>query len=206
MSKAKTLLMFSTPVIVDELDDAEAINAELQEKIAERRKIDQGVVQSNVGGWHSKQDFQAWSGEAGRKLRNRVLELAREHTAKIEGGGEMQWSVQGWANVSGPGALNKAHVHGGAFWSAVYYVCVPESKSGSLVLHDPRMPALRMYAPSLRFKGAGQEQVARLQPKSGMIVMFPSWLSHGVDPWEGEGERISIALNVFVWPKMTFRE
>jgi hypothetical protein len=63
-----------------------------------------------------------------------------------------------------------------------------------------------MYAPSLRFKGAGPEQVARLQPKSGMIVMFPSWLSHGVDPWEGEGERISIALNVFASPKITFRE
>ena len=203
---AKTLLMFSTPVIIDELEDAEGINADLQEKIAERRKMDQGVVQSNIGGWHSKQDFQAWSGEAGRKLMNRVLDLAREHTVDIGSGTDMQWSVQGWANVSGPGALNKPHVHGGAFWSAVYYVCAPESESGRLVLHDPRMPALRMYAPSLRFKGAGQEQVARLKPKSGMIVMFPSWLSHGVDPWAGEGERISIALNVFASPKMTFRE
>jgi uncharacterized protein (TIGR02466 family) len=203
---AKTLLMFSTPVIIDELEDSEAINAELLEKIGERRKLDEGVVQSNIGGWHSKQDFQAWSGKSGRKLMNRVLELAREHTVAIDGGTDMKWSVKGWANVSGPGALNKPHVHGGAFWSAVYYVRAPESESGRLVLHDPRMPALRMYAPSLRFKGAGTEQVARLQPKSGMIVMFPSWLLHGVDPWEGEGERVSIALNVFVSPKMTLRE
>jgi hypothetical protein len=30
-----------------------------------------------------------------------------------------------------------------------------------------------------------------------MVVMFPSWLLHSVEPWEGEGERISIAFNVF---------
>jgi len=30
-----------------------------------------------------------------------------------------------------------------------------------------------------------------------MVVMFPSWLSHSVDPWQGEGERVSIAFNVF---------
>jgi uncharacterized protein (TIGR02466 family) len=206
VSQAKTHLMFSTPVIVDEVDDAEAINADLVQTIAERRKLDPGVVQSNIGGWHSKQDFQAWSGDAGRKLMRRVLELARGHTVKIEGGTELEWSMQGWANVSAPGAMNKPHVHGGAFWSAVYYVRAPESESGRLVLYDPRMPALRMYAPSLRFKDAGPEQVVRLQPRSGMLVMFPSWLLHGVDPWEGEGERISIAFNIFASPKMAFRE
>jgi hypothetical protein len=55
-----------------------------------------------------------------------------------------------------------------------------------------------MYSPTLRFKGAGPEQVFRLQPKSGTIVMFPSWLTHSVEPWDGEGERISIAFNIMI--------
>ena len=198
MSTARTHLMFSTPVIIDEVEDADAINAELMKLIDERRAIDEGVIRSNSGGWHSKQDFARWSGEPGRKLLLHVLNLARDHThIAADSGTAINWAAEAWANVSGAGALNNAHVHGGAFWSAVYYVRAPSSDSGQLVLHDPRMPALRMYAPMLRFKGAGPEQVARVNPKSGMLVMFPSWLLHSVDPWQGEGERVSIAFNIF---------
>jgi uncharacterized protein (TIGR02466 family) len=198
MSTARTHLMFSTPVIVDQVEDADAINAGLLKLIEERRRIDEGVVRSNRGGWHSKQDFAHWSGEPGRKLLLHVLNLARDHTQiAADAGTAINWAAEAWANVSGAGALNNAHVHGGAFWSAVYYVRAPASDSGQLVLHDPRMPALRMYAPMLRFKGAGPEQVARIKPQSGMLVMFPSWLLHSVDPWQGEGERVSIAFNIF---------
>jgi uncharacterized protein (TIGR02466 family) len=197
MSDVKKLLLFGTPVIIDELDEAAEINAELSKSIDERRTVDQGVVRSNAGGWHSKRDFTHWSGEAGRKLLLRVLTLARDHTMAAGGGPPPEWSAEAWANVSTAGAWNKPHVHGGAFWSGVYYVRAPESDSGQLVLHDPRMPALRMYAPGLLFKGAGAEQIARIRPTTGMVVMFPSWLLHSVEPWDGEGERISIAFNIF---------
>ena len=197
MSESKKLMLFGTPIIVQEIDDAEAINAELEKLIADRRSVDQGVQRSNAGGgWHSTQDFPTWSGEVGRRLIQNVAALARAHTATVGGAPLPPWVIEGWVNVSGPGASNRHHVHGGSFWSAVYYVRAPESDSGQLVLHDPRMPALRMYAPTLRFKSAGAEQLFRLQPKSGTIVMFPSWLQHSVEPWEGEGERISIAFNI----------
>lgn len=199
MTDSKQLLVFSTPVIVEEIDDAEEINRELEKLIARRRAVDRGVQRSNAGGgWHSTQDFPRWSGEVGRRLIQKVANLARAHTTAVAGASSRPWVIEGWVNVSGPGASNKHHVHGGSFWSAVYYVRAPESDSGQLVLHDPRMPALRMYSPTLRFKGAGPEQVLRLKPRSGTIVMFPSWLTHSVEPWEGEGERISIAFNIMV--------
>src|SRR4029079_1853767 len=62
LSVARTQLMFSTTVIVDHVDGADAINAELLKLIEERRAVDEGVVRSNTGGWHSKQDFVNWSG------------------------------------------------------------------------------------------------------------------------------------------------
>ena len=139
LSVARTHLMFSTPVIVDHVDGAEAMNAELLKLIEERRGLDEGVVRSNTGGWHSKQDFVNWSGEPGRKLLLHVLNLARDHTQiAADAGAAIDWAAEAWANVSGAGALNKAHVHGGAFWSAVYYVRAPESGSGQLVLHGPQ--------------------------------------------------------------------
>jgi hypothetical protein len=34
-----------------------------------------------------------------------------------------------------------------------------------------------------------------ITPASGLMVVFPSWLYHWVNPYHGAGERISIAFN-----------
>ena len=88
------------------------------------------------------------------------------------------------------------HIHGGTYWSAVYYVRAGEGEGGQLVLHDPRMPALRMHAPGLRFKDAGPDVRTTIEPKSGLMVLFPAWLLHSVEPWQGDGHRISVAMNI----------
>ena len=38
----------------------------------------------------------------------------------------------------------------------------------------------------------------RFDPEVGMMLVFPSWLQHFVDPFFGENERISIAFNVLI--------
>jgi len=35
-----------------------------------------------------------------------------------------------------------------------------------------------------------------IKPQSGLLVAFPAWLEHGVRPFFGTGERISIAVNI----------
>jgi uncharacterized protein (TIGR02466 family) len=114
-----------------------------------------------------------------------------------------------WANVSQAGASNQFHTHPGAFWSAVYYVddgyegSDDVSLGGELLLLDPRMPMIRMAAPDLRFRRPGQQpddQEKWFRPKSGMIVIFPAWLSHAVRPYNGTGSRISIAINLSAVP------
>jgi Putative 2OG-Fe(II) oxygenase len=42
----------------------------------------------------------------------------------------------------------------------------------------------------------GQKLV--IKPEPGMIVIFPSWMYHFVNPFHGDGERISVAFNVAV--------
>ena len=67
-----------------------------------------------------------------------------------------------------------------------------------LEIQDPRGVAPVMYAPSLTFAGpdgAALGESQRLTPQAGMFVVFPSWLSHGVRPYRGTRERISIAIN-----------
>jgi uncharacterized protein (TIGR02466 family) len=186
---------FATPVVLDRLQDADVLNAALERTIAERRAADSGLKLSNRGGWQSRHDFTAWAGAEGKALIARALELAGAHS-QGQDGKPPRWRVDAWANVSGEGAFNMPHVHGGTFWSCVYYVRVGEGEGGQLVLHDPRMPALRMHAPGVRFRGMGPELRAEIQPAAGLMVLFPGWLSHSVEPLQGSGERISVAMNI----------
>ena len=38
--------------------------------------------------------------------------------------------------------------------------------------------------------------VEPLRPRTGVLVLFPSWLQHGVRPFSGDGERVTVALNL----------
>jgi uncharacterized protein (TIGR02466 family) len=195
MASARSLSLFATPVMVEELDDSDALNAELAEIILARMKSDPGLQLSNIGGWQSKHDLPAWAGAAGQRIVRSAARLATANTSAAKGSA-VHWSIDAWANVSEGGASNRAHVHGGSYWSAVYYVAVGAGEGGELMLHDPRMPALRMHAPNLRFKGGGPELFAPIMPRAGLMVLFPAWLSHSVQPWAGGEPRISIAMNI----------
>jgi len=187
--------LFVTPLVLDEVEGAGDLNAALEAVIRSRRSEHPGLALSNRGGWQSTHDFAAWSGEAGHALLRWAVELASAHAQRSDGS-PPRWTVEAWANVSGPGAFNMPHVHGGTYWAAVYYVRVGEGEGGQLVLHDPRMPGLRMHAPGMRFRNIGPELRADIKPKEGLLVLFPGWLSHSVEPWQGEGERISVAMNI----------
>jgi len=191
----RVLRLFATPVIVEELGDAAQLNAELEAVILARMQSDPGVRLSNLGGWQSQHNLTAWAGDAGQRIVRSAAALATANTSAALDSG-IAWSIDAWANVSDSGASNRSHVHGGSFWSAVYYVRVGAGDGGELMLHDPRMPALRMHAPNLRFKDGGPEVFVPIKPKAGLMILFPAWLSHSVQPWEGGESRISIAMNI----------
>jgi len=204
--------LFETLVVIDRMPGAAEINRQLKAAILERQASDKGIEISNVGGWHSDTDMLRWGGVAARQLLERIVAAADRHSIDIKaepGRPRHRWFPEMWANVSGPGASNQFHRHPGAFWSAVYYVddgyggSPDRALGGELVLEDPRMPAIRMAAPDLRFRrpgGQGDHHETWMRPQSGRIVMFPAWLNHSVRAYRGTGLRISIAVNLSAVP------
>lgn len=212
MSEPQVVGLFETNVVVDEMPGAEALNRELARAIQERRRTSAGTKVSNIGGWQSDTAMLEWGGATARRLLDRIVAAADRFTVDVKSPTERrhEWRAEMWANVSPPHASNQLHTHPGAFWSAVYYVddgyagSSDPGAGGELVLMDPRMPMIMMTMPNLRFLGGdGKPNQAQLvmRPKSGRIVMFPAWLSHGVMPYEGSGERISIAVNLLAVPR-----
>lgn len=204
---AEVRRIFSTPLAMELV--AEAVDlAELRGAIeAERERDPHGIAVSNVGGWHSAATLQHWGGEAASALANRVAAIAdtmtlddRDRAARTH-----RWKADMWANVVGRGHSHQYHFHPGCVWSAVAwvddgYAGDPDpTLGGELQLLDPRMPQIRMNAPHLRLREAdGGEQLVEpfIRPKTGMLVVFPAWLSHAVRPFRGTGTRISVALNL----------
>jgi len=188
-----------------ELDQA------LKAAILERRASHGGVNISNVGGWHSDTEMLRWAGPAALRLLEWIVAVADAHTVDIKSKDQprYRWFPEMWANVSPPGASNSLHLHPGAFWSAVYYVddgyggSADRALGGELVFFDPRMPAIRMNAPDLRFRRPGKSfdhHESAMRPASGRLVIFPAWLSHSVRPYGGKRLRVSIAVNLTAIP------
>jgi uncharacterized protein (TIGR02466 family) len=207
----KAASLFETLVVIDRIAEHDSLNHELKRVIAARRAQDQGVQISNVGGWQSNSEMTRWGGEPALRLLERIVATADAFTVDIKADGppRFRWSPEMWANVSPPGASNSLHLHPGCVWSAVYYVddgyagSTDRALGGELVFFDPRMPAIRMNAPDLRFRrpgGTPDHHESMMRPASGMMVMFPAWLSHSVRTYRGAGNRISIAVNLTAVP------
>lgn len=203
--------LFETPVIVDHLPNAAELNRHLEEVILAERERHPGIQVSNVNGWHSDTHMLRWGGNAAKELLERVVQAADSFTVDVRGQGKprYRWFPEMWANVSQPGAANQYHSHPGSFWSAVYYVDdgyggdADPKLGGELVLLDPRMPAVAMNTPDLRFRRPGHKPEQRekwMRPESGRLVVFPSWLLHAVNPYRGSRLRISIAVNLSAVP------
>jgi uncharacterized protein (TIGR02466 family) len=199
-------LLFGTPVVRVELPDGATLNAELRKLILAREKSQPSARHSNMGGWQSTWDMQSWGG----KPAGRLLEFAFDCTAQLTVDRASNrltrpaWKTIMWANVNRAGHGNQHHVHPGAFWSGVYWVDdggIPASKDlgGELDFMDPRGASPAMYAPQLGFSTPGGLSLGAnemLKPQAGMMVLFPSWLSHGVRPYLGKETRISVAFNL----------
>jgi uncharacterized protein (TIGR02466 family) len=196
--------LFPTPIVVTTVPDADPLNAELRELIMAREQASESVERSNRGGWQSSWDMHEWGGEPMKTLiaftRDAVDQITVDRTGKRH---TISWRINCWANVNRTGHGNQFHTHPGGLWSASYYVDDggigdDPSLGGEFEIQDPRGVAPAMYAPQLTFPGpdgAAVGESQRLTPRSGMLFIFPGWLSHGVCPYRGTRERISVAMN-----------
>ncbi|WP_306250126.1 TIGR02466 family protein [Parvularcula sp. IMCC14364] len=199
--------IFPTLVLECTVPDAERINVELKQAILQKKSEDAGIHRSNFNGWHSKDDILQWGGDAMRTVAVAAIEMCNGFThddGMKNDEPRFSWSIQAWANVSQKGASNQYHAHPGAFWSAVYFVDDGGSEnSGQLVLQDPRFPLNKMTVPDLSVRdtqGNRERTEISVTPKPGRMLAFPSWLTHGVRPHQGEQDRISIAMNLIASP------
>ena len=207
---AKISGVFPTPVVEWLIPEAAGLNAELKRLILEREKSDEGTQHSNLGGWQSDWEFEIWGGAPVRTLLDAARGVAAQITCDRAGRPvPVNWVTNSWANVNRAGNGNEFHTHPGAYWSASYYVDDggigdDPSLGGEFEIQDPRGVAPAMLAPNLAIAMPGGQSIGAselVRPRAGLMLIFPSWLSHGVRPYCGGGVRISVAMNLTPAPQ-----
>jgi uncharacterized protein (TIGR02466 family) len=99
-----------------------------------------------------------------------------------------------------PGTFSPAHFHTGDL-SGVMYLRVPDH------IANEDAQATQSYVNARRagyitFLIGGKQALSRslisFRPQVGDLYLFPSWLLHAVEPFEGAGERRSMSFNALV--------
>jgi uncharacterized protein (TIGR02466 family) len=130
------------------------------------------------------------------KLERRITRHVRAFAAALELDlkGREVFMTDCWANIMPPLASHSLHLHPLAFISGTYYVATPPGCPG-LLFEDPRLD--RFMAAPPRRAGAGRARRAHVTypAQAGNLILFESWLRHGVAANRVDAERISISFN-----------
>jgi uncharacterized protein (TIGR02466 family) len=170
-----------------------ALRGNLEAWVAEvsrmRAASPQPAGRTNRGGWNSG-DMTLLERPVFAPLREAV-HAACASALRDMGVPAIRFELQSWVNLHDRGGFNFLHVHEGCLLSGSFYLQVPPG-SGRFVFRDPRPGVVHGYV-----KGAVPNGYSDIQltPEAGLMVLFPCWMEHYVEPHGSDEPRIVIAFN-----------
>ena len=173
----------------------QTLNDKLMRFIQDNRQCNPAGMsgRSTVMGWHSTDQLHRRPElqEFVSIVHANVDEVARSY--RIDTSQATLELATCWAVVNGKMASGALHCHPNSFLSGVYYVNTTE-ETGNIVFQDPRPGANMSACPVMEFTPWTIRQVS-YQPAPGGMLIFPSWLYHGVGPNLSEALRVSLSFN-----------
>lgn len=195
MSKPAIYPLFSTPLYVNNVGDFEKPDLSVLEYAST-------IPGGGAYNFRSSVDKRVLDRPEFRSIHAIVMrELDRYTRELLAVSRQVQFYVtNSWINVHGPGQSAGAHVHHNSLISGVLYLKTTET-SGDIVFHRdvlslvPFPPSLDVDMDSFNIYNCKSWSY---RPKTNDICLFPSIVSHSVDPNESNEERCCLAFNVFI--------
>ena len=188
-------LIFSTPVWTSRVASYEEVNQKMYDYIKSLESINPaGIKKSNLLGWHSESfnleaDEPKFFVNSISKNLNQMFDDMGWDLAKQDVRITSMWSIINKRNAS-----NYRHIHSNNYISAAYYIKAPKN-CGNIIFHDPRSEAVFRH-PRISKQNELNTNVYAVEPKEGLLVLFPSYLHHSVNSNQSEDERIVISFNI----------
>lgn len=164
------------------------------------------ITQRNSPVFESRFDLFRWSEKPVQQLKefcwhemlNVLCELNRYDAAMRS---QLLIYNDAWFHVTRRGGFFSLHNHPNAAWSGVYCVdpgvrAGDKQEGAALTFVNPTLTSnMHVDAGNVALSGAFASGVRSLRMEPGQLVLFPSWVLHQVTPFEGDGERITVAFN-----------
>lgn len=192
MPKTYTHNLFATPVWVVDFEPSvyQPLNAQiiqhLGSMIERRPPVEAGGTWQTDNNLHEFDEFAPLIMQI-NKGTAAVLEFLKIRYNRFE--------ITGcWANINPRGGVNTPHTHPNNFLSGVYYVQT-QPGADSIFFSDPRPQAGVVMPPTTEDTAYGANEVS-FDAVEGRLIVFPSWLAHGVPANRSDRDRISVSFNV----------
>jgi len=198
-------ILFPSPIYRHTPADKDGLLARVREHLARLPQEEAPRGHSTRQGAQSPPTFFHREAEAVRLLREEILFAFRHylpafHQMMTNPGAApppLDFDLWGWSTSYDSKGWNAPHIHPLSLVSGVYWVETPPQVlenaqgdfAGWLGFQDPRTGSQTWPLP-------GHVHNQFVAPTPGTLVLFPSYLSHFVPPFAGEGVRTSIAFNL----------
>ncbi len=182
--------------------EAKAYRENIASGVARAAKSAQGLVESPLNLFNATQnaDMQALAGWISRTVRA-VVHKVNGAQGPID---RLQVEyTNSWFHITNDGGFHDAHTHGNCSWCGIFYVEAGESAQAGPDAASAGNGLNRFYSP-IPFGGQvfdygnnylRSRHYLDVQPVSGRLVIFPSYLLHSALPYRGATDRIVIAFN-----------
>jgi uncharacterized protein (TIGR02466 family) len=144
---------------------------------------------TNRRGWNSE-DMEVLEKPQFAALKSAIYAACASALGEM-GKGESKFYLQSWINMHDRGGFNFLHMHEGSLLSGSFYLSVPAG-SGQFVFRDPRAGVING---SIKGGVPNGHADVHLTPSAGLLVLFPCWMEHYVEPHDSDEPRITLAFN-----------
>ena len=102
-----------------------------------------------------------------------------------------------WANISKAHNKHMLHMHPNSYYSAVVYFTCPQPNPGAFGIRDPRQALMTTWWEYDR-SNEYSDRTKEIVPEEGLLLLFPSWLEHGVQSgnFSKYERRVSLSCNI----------
>jgi len=179
------------PNLVHKLNFVDFDNDDIIKKSYHLKSIEQGVQKTNVKGWQSdsiidNQNFKPF-----------LETLFHGVSSYLKFDFEV---TNAWLNINSPGSYNISHIHPNSTLSGVFWMQTPDN-CGNIVFENSNRfcssPLMKYYDDNLN-NIYNHHDTFYFIPKSGLMILFPSDLSHHVEENQSDIDRISLSFNFVI--------
>lgn len=102
---------------------------------------------------------------------------------------------QSWYHVSKTNSVHESHIHIGCSWCGVFIVDAGDPDNGGQTVYESPFNCVYVDRGT---RWIDEQAKHRVLPKTGLLTVFPSYLSHYQQLYTGQKDRVMVGFNTIV--------